>query len=45
MQQGLASLVQILTSIFYYYKIVMAIDETTWSRPIIVIAQGKTYIV
>ena len=44
-QQGLASLVQTSASIFHRYKVVVAVDETTWSRPLYLVAQRQTRIV
>ena len=44
-QQGLAFLVQTSASIFYRYKVVVAADKTTWSRPSSLVTQRQTRIV
>ena len=38
-QQGSASLVQTSASTFHRYKVVVAADETIWSRPFRLVAQ------
>ena len=44
-QQGSASLVQTSASTFHRYKVVVAADETTWSRPPRLVARRQTRIV